>query len=764
MGRLTTELGADVLVLMRFEGHDRLSALFDYTVDCLSVQPDIDFDSVIGTHASVILRERDGGEKPFDGIVTEARWLGAGENGHRYRLSLKPWFYLATLRRNQRIFHNKTVVQILEELLAEYSGAGKLEVKLTAQYPVLEYTVQYRESDFAFAARLMERFGISYHFKHDERMHTMVLTDAVEEHDTIGMRPYKPYDGHHQEEVEHFWEWRPARRITTGAIRLTDYNFKTPVAAMKTELAGDAAHAHGQIESFDYPGDYLDKGRGKVVAGLRVHQERGQDPRIEARGDIPALAAGVRVTLGGDPAPGGGEEYVCLSAQHSFVSDSYGTGGQQSDGYAYSGRYLLMPASAPLAPEKKTPQARVEGPQTAVVVGDGEIDCDEYGRILVQFHWDLDAAYSMRCRVAQNWSGGGWGGMVIPRIGMEVLVEFLEGDPDKPLVTGCVFNGKNQVPYPLPAHKTKSVFRTDTHQESGFNEIVFEDEKGMENIALQAQQDFTQLVLNDRIGRLKRHDVLSVGENQVVEIGNNQKTEVGKSVTTVVGGTAAGALGLFASLAGLAGKTGSLIKKGGKEAGSSDPTIGGFAGTVGQTALGFLSGQGLSARGGVVGASEAGLDANHALRQSGSELGESGNGLFTLPGVMNTMVSNFRSDTTGVSAVEQVGLSKVVNVGASSMEQVGKAKTVTIGEKLKTMVGKTIFTRTKKHTLLATEKFTIAGPGGSITIDSGGITIKAIKLKILSPSVDFNAGAPAQQEALKGEEAFAQKCQGSAKG
>ncbi|ARC87159.1 type VI secretion system tip protein TssI/VgrG [Rhodovulum sp. MB263] len=497
MGRISTVLGQDVLVLRRFEGVDHLNALFDYSADCLAASADVDFDRLIGTHATVTLTTKEG-ERPFDGIVTEARWLGSGDNGHRYRLRLRPWAFLASLRRNQRIFHNKTVVEILTELLSAYADAGALTVELANDYPELEYTVQYRESDLAFACRMMERHGISYHFRHADGAHEMVLTDQVEAHDSIGARPFRPAEGHHQEEISHFRTWRPARRITTGAIRLTDYNFKTPVAAMETDHLGDAAYEQGQIESFVWPGDYLDQGRGKVVAELRAAGERGQDRRFEAEGDIVALGAGFRVTLSGDPVPGTGGEYMCLSARHSYTADNYGSGGSDDgDGRAYDGQYVLMPVEAPLLPEQKTARADVRGPQTATVVGEGEIDCDEYGRILVRFHWDLDEAWSMRCRVSQSWAGAGWGGMVIPRIGMEVVVEFLDGDPDKPLVTGCVYNGRNPVPYDLPANKTKSVFRSDTHTGVGFNELRFEDETGREEVFVHAERDLHVGVEND---------------------------------------------------------------------------------------------------------------------------------------------------------------------------------------------------------------------------------------------------------------------------
>jgi type VI secretion system secreted protein VgrG len=528
-GRLSTVLGADVLVLLRFAGTDRLSGLFRYEVDYLATTPDIDFDALMGTHATVTLVTHTGDDRPFDGIVTEARWLGVGENGHRYRLTLKPWFWLATRRRNQRIFHNRTVVGILTELLAPYAGAGPLEISTTGDYPTLEYTVQYRESDFAFASRMMERFGLNYFFAHEAGSHKMVVTDAAETHPSVGARKFRAYGNQHNIAEEHFHVWAPARRITTGAVRLTDYNFKTPTAAMEVDRMGDAAHAEGRIESFDYPGDYLDQRQGKGVAARAAGRERGQDRRFEAEGEVMSLAAGLKFTLGGDKVPGTGAEFLCLVAEHSYTSNAYGSGAEGAK-ENFKGRYVLMPSDAPLAPERKTTPALVQGPQTAVVVGEGEIDCDEYGRILVRFHWDLEKANSMRCRVSQSWAGAGWGGMVIPRIGMEVVVEFLEGDPDKPLVTGCVYNGKNGVPYDLPANKTRSTFRTNSHDgratANGFNELAFEDQKGEEEVYLHAQKDRNEKTRNNHTERIDNNWVQSVGRMKASETGGNRRDAV----------------------------------------------------------------------------------------------------------------------------------------------------------------------------------------------------------------------------------------------
>jgi len=532
-GRLSTVLGRDVLVLQRFSGTEKLNDLFDFTVDCLAASAEIDFDALIGTHATVTL-DTAAGTRLFDGIVTEARWLGAGENVVRYSLRLQPWFFLASLRRNQRIFHDKTVVQIVSEVLSEHAEAGRFEVALSHDYPVLEYTVQFRESDMAFVRRMLERHGISYHFQHAVGAHKMVLSDVVESHPSIGTRPYHPAQGHHQQDIEHFRSWHPARRIGTGAVRLTDYNFKKPNAAMTAEAMGDAAYPNGKIESFDWPGDYLAQSRGKVVARLRAQSERGQDRRYQAEGDIPGLAAGTRVTLAGDAVPGVGEEFLCLVAEHRFSSDSYGTG-TAAEECAYAGHYILMPSTAPMVPERKTPRADVRGPQTAKVVGEGEIDCDEYGRILVQFHWDTVAAQSMRCRVSQNWAGAGWGGMVIPRIGMEVLVEFLDGDPDQPLVTGCVYNGANPVPYDLPKNKTRSTFKTKTHQGKGFNELRFEDERGREEIFVHAERDMNSKIERNRSERVNRNLVTSVGHDKASEVANTFRQMVGGDLQLGIG-------------------------------------------------------------------------------------------------------------------------------------------------------------------------------------------------------------------------------------
>ncbi|MEM6759841.1 MAG: type VI secretion system tip protein TssI/VgrG [Pseudomonadota bacterium] len=524
--RLSTVLGDDTLFFEKMHGTEALSGDFAWHVQAISDRPDLDLNDLLGTHATVTAECAQGEARYFDGVVSEAQSLGNLENGNRYAFVLRPWFHIAGLRRNQRIFHDLSAPDILSQVFADYGhlGAPLFEMELFDSYPVLEYTVQYGESDADFCRRIMERFGISWHWQHTAGNHTLILTDFAGAHHDVGARPFYGAAGNHASDEEHFRSWTVGARVTTGVVRLTEYNFKAPTASQEVDQSSGAPYQNGNVESFDWPGDYLHAGEGGKMVDRRVQGEAGQSLRTLAGGNTLSLGAGMVVTLEGDKIPGAtGEKFVCLKAQHTLRAQSYGSKSKTDDADEddYLGEYVMLPFEAPFRPERSTPVPRIYGPQTATVVGAGEIDCDEYGRILVRFHWDLNSAISMRCRVSQNWASKGWGGMVIPRIGMEVIVEFLEGDPDKPIVTGCVYNGKNDVPYKLPQHKTRSTFKTDTHQGEGFNELRFEDKAGEEEIFVHAQKDRNSKIENNQTERVNVNKVESVGHDKASEIGNN---------------------------------------------------------------------------------------------------------------------------------------------------------------------------------------------------------------------------------------------------
>ena len=539
-GRLTTSLGKDTLVLLRMDGTEEMSGDFEWRVEALSTRPDLDLHALLGTHATVEI-DHATGTRAFDGIMCEAQARGPAENGHRYDLVLRPWLHVASLRRNMRIFHNKTVVEIVEDVLGAYAhlGTPHLENTLTGDYPSLEYTVQYGESDADFVRRQLERHGISWSWAHSAGSHAMLLCDAEASLPEVpgGSRPFYGVEGYHRHKEEHFRDWATGERITTGAVRLTEYNFKAPNAAQEVDRLGDAAHPSGDVESYDWPGDYLDQGAGRGVVMTRADAERGQAPRHHALGDVVSLGAGLRVTLAGDAVPNAtGRTFICLKAQHRFRAQAYGSGDSGGDETPYDGAYTLMPDDTPFRPEQRTIGPRVQGPETAVVVGEGEIDCDEHGRILVKFHWDDVAAHTMRVRVSQSWASKGWGGMVIPRIGMEVIVEHLRGDPDKPIVTGCVYNGANRPPVELPAKKSQSVFKTSSHQGQGFNELTFEDQSGEEFIYLHAQKNLDMHVLNSAKRRVEFDDNVSVGNASNLDVAANRTETIEGSLNVKVSG------------------------------------------------------------------------------------------------------------------------------------------------------------------------------------------------------------------------------------
>ncbi|MBM1691277.1 type VI secretion system Vgr family protein [Sulfitobacter geojensis] len=758
---LTTMLGETELVLLRFTGQDAVNDLFEYRVEAVSLNADIDLNALMGTHAHVAFSNQQHGPRFYDGIITDAETLGVGDGGYLYSLTLRPWLWLADQRQNQRIFHNKTVVEIIEEVFGDWAEASQplFDNRLLQDYPVLEYTVQFGETDRNFICRQMERFGINYCFDHQAGAHTLVMTDDPLSFSAIagGTRDYYNSVEDHNADDEHFWDWQSGRGLTTGAVKLTDFNFKTPKASMQVSQLSNRSHPHGQIESYAYPGDYLEAGTGKGLSQTRLKQIESADHRQRIVGNAPSLSSGMSLDLTGDDIPGRqAGTLICLEARHSYSANGYQSGGSGGDMASFSGEYVLTPVDAPILPPRKTHVPRIHGPQTAMVVGEGEIDCDEYGRVLVHFHWDLQKAYSMRCRVLQHSAAGEYGGMVIPRIGMEAVVEFLEGDPDKPLVTGCVFNGKTDRPYSLPAHKTKHVIRADTHEGAGFNEISFEAQAGQENMAIHAQKDQTIRVLNDQSANISANRVEQIGANASLNVAANSMERVGANKNISVGG---GGMGLLKMLMPLVQAGGKFMKKGANKAGSG-AGVGGFAGVVAgvsdlpnELAAIAMKGQftGSGGHRSAGGADQLGKGATMArLLQM----------IMPSTGTMNVTVEKYKKETVGAGSTEQVGLAKNVLVGNVLTTSVGKLMQTKVGEDYDLETKKSIFSRTRKHTLHAKDKFVIGGPGGTIIIDNSGITIKTKHLKVKSPKVDFTSGAPDQVDALKSDKPFAQDCKG----
>jgi type VI secretion system secreted protein VgrG len=493
-------LGDDKLVLVAFTGEEALSELFEYRIDAFSDDENLNFDPAIGKNCSLTLKTYEGRERIFNGVLVRAQWMGRRGDHWAYGLVLRPWTWILGFTANCRIFADQTAPEIIEKVFND-AGFSDFEKKLTESYPTIPYCVQYRETDLAFVCRLMEEHGIYFYFEHTADKHTMVLADAKASHKPInnGKLPFIGLTGSDRRDREHVESWESERRFRTGRVVLNDYDYLQPNASLIAETSASEAYAKSSMEVYDYPGRYTDRGEGERFAKVRLDAEQAADHRRQGAGDAPSLYPGGLVTLEKHYTPSENVQHLVVRAVHEFASHSYrtGGGGAAAGNRPYLGRYEFLPSDTPFRAPPVTAKPRIHGPQTAKVVGKSgeEIDVDEHGRILVQFHWERDKKPSCRVRVAQVWSGKNWGGQVIPRIGQEVVVEFLEGDPDRPLVVGTVYNGEYKHPYELPGEKTRSGLKSDsTKGGGGFNELAFEDKKGHEKVDVRAEKDLVVLV------------------------------------------------------------------------------------------------------------------------------------------------------------------------------------------------------------------------------------------------------------------------------
>jgi len=501
MGVLTTPAGKDVLVLTRFEGSEALGELFEFRVGALSTQENFDFNALLGKNIGVKIIAVDGLERYFNGVLVEARWTGEQDELNGYQLVLRPWLYLLSRTSDCRIFSQMSPVQIIKQVFQD-RGFPDVDDALSGSYPTLEYCVQYRESDLNFVCRMMEQYGIYYYFKHTEDKHTLTLCDSPSCHKPIPdlkSVPYIPIVNEQRRDQQQFDSWTTARSFQTGRYTLNDYNYEQPGADLEGDGGDPGSYEHGSMELYDYPGGYDSKGEGTTLAKVRVEAEQARDDHRLAIGSATSLFPGGKMTLEKGPVDSEDKEYLVLRATHSFLDQSYMSGGGAAT--AYSGSYELMDATRQYRSPLVTPKSLVQGTQSALVVGKQgeEIDVDGMGRICVQFYWNRDKKKaSRRIRVAQFWAGLTRGAMSIPRIGDEVMVQYEDGDPDRPIAVGSVYNGANLWLLPLPANKTISGLRTKSSTNSdGYHFLLFEDKVGQEYVALRSQKDLSVEALND---------------------------------------------------------------------------------------------------------------------------------------------------------------------------------------------------------------------------------------------------------------------------
>lgn len=534
IAKLDTPLGKDKLNLVRFECSEGVSEKFKIRLTAVSADPNINFDPVIGQSCTITVKSpTEGNERHFDGVLAKARWIGGDGNEQVYELVLRPWLWLASFRQNSLIFHDMAVPDIVTKVLGDY---GQVKDQTSRGYPTLEYCVQYRETDMDFVCRLMEEYGISYYFQHGQGKHDMILTDEMSTFESLpGNRTYLPMRDRTASPEEFFNSWVPERRFTSGKIKLDDYNYETSETDLAVTEDIGPPFDPGTLEVYDYPGRYPNTGDGQKIAKAWSDEQKARDGRYLADGSVVTCFPGALVTIDDKANTGMDGEYLALRCKHRFTGMMYrSTNPEERRGY--EGEYEFMKTDKTFAPERTTPKPVIGGAQTAKVVGKDDIDVDEYGRILVRFHWDQKEDQSRRVRVAQVWAGRDWGGIYTPRRDMEVLVIFLEGDPDQPLVIGSVYNDKHMPPYPLPDDKSISGVKSRTTPDaSGYNEFIFDDRANGQLVRLHAERNLESVIEKDETRNVKHDRTTDIGNNDTLTVGEVLKITAGTKVDITVG-------------------------------------------------------------------------------------------------------------------------------------------------------------------------------------------------------------------------------------
>jgi type VI secretion system secreted protein VgrG len=530
--KLTTPLGTDALAVTRLSGQEAISQPFYYRLECSGDSAEAKFESMVRQQVTVNVESLKD-DRLIHGIVTR---LVQGrtdpiEKTTSYTIELRPWFWLLTHTLDSRVFQNQTAPDIISTVLDQFEFKDYDKSKLKATYTKRVYCTQYRESAFDFVSRLMEEEGIFYFFEHKADKHTMVLADSSDAHATCvpdaGKLAYRYPTHKPREEPDTVYQCFLEEEVTTDKYTVSDFNFETPTTSLLAKT-GD-----GGLEVYEYPALFEKKDGGPKLATRRVEERELRKRELRGTSHCRELTAGAKFTVEGQRTDIAGD-WVVRSTNHT------------GDDGSYTIDFRAFPLATPFRPTRVSARPRIQGSQTAVVVGKSgeEIETDTYGRIKVQFHWDRlgekNEKSSCWVRVAQMSAGKSWGQVYIPRIGTEVVVTFIDGDPDRPLVTGCVYNGENALPYKLPDNKTQSGFKSRTSKGGeGFNELRFEDKKGEEQLKLHAQKDMRVDVLNDVdevIGQHRRTTIEKADDTLTISEGNRAVTVTKGDETYTIGG------------------------------------------------------------------------------------------------------------------------------------------------------------------------------------------------------------------------------------
>jgi type VI secretion system secreted protein VgrG len=724
-------LPADDLRFESMSATQALSTLEAVELTLVSSKPDIAAEKLLGEAAGVELLVREGGKRRINGLV--ARFgMGRSDRGrhYRYHATLRPWLWFLTRTSDCRIFQEMTVPEIVEKVFADHGAIANFEFKLFGSYRKRVYCVQYRESDFQFVARLLEEEGIWWFFEHGEGTHKLMLVD-----DLGALAPvagtetlrYHALAGAAPPDVDYVSQWSQTRQVRTGKTALTSYDFERPSTALLVEQKHPRQHALDDYEAFDFEGDYTQKADGQHLADVQLDEQQARFDRASGATNARALAVGHTFKLERHPRADQNAEYLCAQVNISAHVAPYesGAGGAAAGGGGGSGegdfhcQFAAAPTSQAWRPERRTPKPFVQGPQTAVVVGPSgdEIFTDKYGRVKVQFHWDRygkkNEKSSCWVRVSTPWAGKSFGFVQIPRIGQEVIVDFLEGDPDQPIITGRVYNAEQMPPWELPANATQSGVLTRSSKGGAYgdaNAIRFEDKKGGEQLWIHAEKNMDIEVENDEthwVGHdrkktidndettLVKHDrTETVGHDETITIGNNRTETVTVDETITIGSNRTETVGVNETIT--IGSNRSI-------------TVGGSE--TATVALQRTHAVGVNESIAIGAAQEVAIGAAQAI---------------TVGANQSTNVGVNQSTEVGSNRTVEVGKDQSHKIGANRTASVAKDDKLSVGKNLVIDAGDSVTIKTGSASITMKKDGTITIKGKDITIDgSGKINVKA---------------------------------------
>jgi type VI secretion system secreted protein VgrG len=519
---IDTPLGKDKLVLTELVGEEEISQPFLFTATMRSADPDIKPESLIGAKVTIWIKRETTEPVPLCGMVRSLSSASLDVRGFReYQAEIVPWLWLLSCTTDCRIFQNMTFPKIIETIFGEKGFTDYEASGLTGSYQKLDFCVQYRETALAFISRWMEELGIFYFFRHEANRHVMVLADQN--------RTFKPVVEKDalfgDQSGSNVSQWRHSYQFRSGKYAHKDFAFKTPSQDLSTTESSLLKLQHASaFELYDYPGGYTQKGDGQQLTRLRMEEHEAAYHTVAGASICASFFAGGKFTMARHHLQAEEkQEYVHRRVTHRASDYTYITADRGPP--SYDNTFEAFPAKTPFRPASRTPWPVVQGPQTATVVGPGIIHTDKHGRVKLQFHWDRrgkkDDKSSCWVRVSQNWAGKGWGGVFIPHVGQEVVVSFLEGDPDMPLVTGRVYNGENSKAIGLPANKTQSAI-----QDHSGNHLLMEGKGGAQEVRLHAVKDMHHTVVNDR--------TKTVGNDETTKVGGHRKENVDKTESVAI--------------------------------------------------------------------------------------------------------------------------------------------------------------------------------------------------------------------------------------